>query len=532
MQQLVTAKEMKMCDYNTINHFGIPSLVLMERAALAVAARIDEWKKDNEIYRSCNTLVVCGRGNNGGDGVAIARILSQHGYLVQIALVGDGEKSKELNTQLKSAMAYNIPISSFEEVISSRSQMEWDVIVDAMLGIGCSRNVEGEYAKAIIYMDECKKLKDKSLLLAAVDIPSGINADTGKVCAIAVKADMTVTFNFAKVGHILYPGTEYVGNLFVEDIGITQESFLDEQSRFFFFDEKIEELIPKRISFGNKGTFGKILIIAGCKSVSGACILSCTSALRSGCGMAKIFSTKENVEAIKVLVPEAMYDVYEDTFEKENIEKVYIALKNILSWCDVVVIGPGLSTEDMQHHILTKVLEIFDKDIVIDADAINMIAEDDNLKDLAKNYKNRCGGNLVMTPHIAEFSRIYNATFKENCTNLYIKENILTLPKKIADYYNCIVVCKDARSVVSGSDNQRSYVNISGNSGMSTAGSGDVLCGIIASILARNIGAFQAACIGTYVHGIAGNLAAMEVGEYYMKAGDIIEELKKVLPRE
>lgn len=541
MQYLVTAEEMRSCDRNTIGHFGVPALVLMERAALAVSARIGEWKEIHKITRPMNVLVVCGYGNNGGDGIAIARILYQHGYIVQIALVGDEAKaSEELKIQKNSAAAYHIPMDSFSKVRANKSQMEWDIIVDAILGIGCSRNLEGIYAEAVLYINECKKLRDESMLIAAVDIPSGISTDTGSVCGVAVRADLTVTFNFAKMGELLYPGTDYVGNLYVEDIGITADGFMGMLPRYFFFDERPADLLPKRIGAGNKGTFGKILVIAGNEKGSGACVLCASAALHAGAGMVKVITPKNNLDAIRNNVPEAMYDAYSPQNSPENMEKIRTMIIENLNWATCVVIGPGLGKSEIASYILHIVLSLYRRNVIIDADALNLIAEDPKLEKEAAAYSTSKDRWLIMTPHVAEFAKLYAATVGKKPENhsldmvtpLKVKENILLWPRELAEYFHCAVLCKDARSVAAEAGREQMYVNISGNSGMATAGSGDVLSGILGAFSARNLGGFQTACIGAFIHGIAGNLAGEKLGEYYMTAGDIIRELSNALPRQ
>jgi len=534
MQYLVTAEKMRSCDKNTSEHFGVPSIVLMERAALAVAARISEWKSAMGVSRAFNVLIVCGHGGNGGDGIAIGRILHQHGYRVQIALVNDKDSNPDTVMQKKSARAYGIPMDTFSNVRATKSQMEWDIIVDAVLGIGCAHDIEGEYADAIMYINECKKLKDESTLVVAVDIPSGIDTDTGSVHKLAVKADMTVTFNFAKMGQLLYPGTEYCGQLFVEDVGITVDGFMGELPEYFFFDEGPEDLLPRRVGYGNKGTFGKVLVIAGSDTVSGACLLCTKAAFHTGAGMVKVFTTSSNVEAIKQNVPEAMFDTYENIETRDNIDSIKSILLKDMEWASTIVIGPGIGTGMVSKAILETVLEEFDKFLVADADALNLIAEDDKLMELSKNYTDSEDKQLVMTPHVAEFARLYNAVLLrsgDKPVSVYdVKQNILKWPQVLSEYFNCVVICKDARSVVSGSDKKQMYINISGNSGMATAGSGDVLAGILGALSSRKLGGFQTACIGTFIHGLAGNRASSRVGEYYMTASDIIKELANVLP--
>ncbi len=531
MQYLVTASEMKRCDQNTIDCFGVPSMVLMERAAMAVAVRIDEWKRNYIAARTLNVLVVCGGGNNGGDGVAIARILYHHGYKVQVALICDLEKcSDELKQQLSIAKAYGIPIDIFSKVCVSNSQLEWDIIVDALLGIGISRDLEGDYEKAVSYINDFHNSKKGSCLVISVDIPSGIDADSGRVCKIAVRADKTVTFNYAKLGHILFPGNDYVGRLYVEDVGITVDGFLGTRPNGFFFDETPDVLLSPRRKDGNKGTFGKVLVIAGSDKVSGALVLCCEAVLRAGAGMVKAFTDKNNLNALQYHLPEAMYDTYDSEYFEIDKDKMLENLYKSINWADLIVIGPGLGISDNSSLILKEVLRNCEKDVVLDADALNLISEDKELLKLAMSFKDRIGKNMILTPHIGEFKRLFSASFSNDLETSYIKTHILELTGKIADCFHCIVVCKDARTVVAKCDDEKRYINISGNNGMSTAGSGDVLAGILGAFCANQTDVFRLCCTGVYIHGMAGDRAAQELGEYSMTAGDILRVLPSVLP--
>ena len=394
--------------------------------------------------------------------------------------------------------------------------MEWDIIVDALFGIGLSRNITGSFQKAIEYINSCKEEKKSDLLIAAVDIPSGINADNGQIMGSAVKADITVTFNQVKLGEILYPGCEYVGCLYVEDVGITDESFLGKEPAAFYFDEEIKRLLPERKKDSNKGTNGKVLIIAGSKNVSGACVLAASACLRSGAGMVKVLTATENAEIVKSLLPEALIDVYED------FEPVADKLIKDMEWADAVVIGPGIGIDMKGDELLGIVLGSCKKHLVMDADALNLVSMNREYRKLLAEYA-VAGRKLILTPHLAEFARLYGKSVTD------CKANILTYPKELAKELRCTVVCKDARTVVSDSNEKKIYINVSGNDGMATAGSGDVLSGIIGALVCLENSSFEAACLGTYIHGACGDNAAAKHGKYAMVASDIAAELEDIL---
>lgn len=517
MRYAVTSQEMKTYDRNTSEYYGIPTFTLMERASLKVADAACDWALKRNVTRKQNVLVFAGVGNNGGDGVCAARILKQRGFGVTVCVVGDLTKSSDLLLQqLKILEKYGTTTVTFSKIRDNKSYSDWDIIVDALFGVGLSRPVTGSFMEAVDYMNSCKEERKEDLLILSVDIPSGINTDSGEVCGAAVKADLTVTFNHTKIGHILYPGCEYTGRLLVEDVGITEDSFLGKEPKAFYYDEQIKDLLPQRKKDGNKGTNGKLLIVAGSKDVSGACILCAKAAFTMGCGMVKIFTARENAEAVKALLPEAMLETYESA-DKDNDKLI-----RAMHWSTAAVVGPGIGTGEDAEAFLRILLSDYDKDMVIDADGLNLIAENAELMTLSENYA-REGRKLILTPHLGEFSRLYGAPIKE------CKQNIIEYAKALSKKIHCTVICKDARTIVTDSLEKKIYINKSGNDGMATAGSGDVLAGIVGALFAYRLEAFRTAAIGTYLHGLSGDRAAENKGRYSMTASDIIEGLLQEL---
>ncbi len=517
MKYAVTSQEMKKYDRNTSEVFGVSSEILMERASLHIADCVDDWIKKRICTRKRRVLVFAGVGNNGGDGACAARLLKQRGYLVNLCVVGDLTKCSDLLLkQLKICEKYGVVVDTFSNIRDNKSISEWDIIVDALFGIGLSRNITGTYEDVVRYINKCKEERTSDIFIISADIPSGINADNGCVCGAAVQADVTITFNHVKLGHILYPGCEYVGKLIVKDAGITDESFCGKIPEAFFYDEEVAALLPKRRKDGNKGTNGKVLIIAGSKDISGACVLAAESCLRAGAGMVKVFTAIENAEIVKSLVPEAMIETYKD------FEPVKDKLETVMEWSDAVVIGPGISTDLKGNELVQNVLNKCNRHLVVDADALNIISESEELRRLLSNYAIN-GKKLILTPHLAEFARLMNMSVSE------CKTHILEYPKRLADELRCTVICKDARTVISDSNGKKIYINVSGNDGMATAGSGDVLSGIVGALVCTDVTSFEAACLGAYIHGIAGDNAAQKHGKYAMVASDIAAELENIL---
>ena len=350
MKQIVTCKEMKALDGNMIEGIGIPSCVLMERAALKVAEELERTLADKKQEE--RILCVCGSGNNGGDGVAVARILKLHGYRTSLYLVGNPDhRTVEMQRQLDIAAACQVP------VVNNLETEEYTTIVDAIFGVGLSRPVEGSYRDVIMALNQLNAWK------VAVDIPSGVNGDTGAELGIAFHADLTVTFAFRKAGLCLYPGRKFAGKVIVADVGIYAS---DKVKPYLWQTEKTDiHFLPDKIVDGNKGTFGKILVVAGSPGMCGAAYLSASGAFAVGIGMVKIVTAEENRIPLQTMLPEAMLDCGDD-FAKD------------LDWCDIVVIGPGIGTTYQAAEKVQWFLEAASgaaKPVILDADGLNLLAQ-------------------------------------------------------------------------------------------------------------------------------------------------------------
>lgn len=505
MEYLVTAEEMKRYDKNTSEHFKIPAAVLMERAALfcsrvivqrqkQILEYVQEWKP----AAATRVLIVAGCGNNGGDGFATGRLLMQEGFDVDYCLVGQEEKAGELTAlQIASVKAYGGRISR------NLPEGEYDIIVDALFGVGLSRELTGIYKDAVEYINQ------KNAFVLAVDIPSGIHADTGAVMGVAVNADVTVTFGFRKLGVFLYPGARYAGKLLCASIGITPDSFLGRPPGMFTFTEPVKDLMPARQPDGNKGTFGKAALVAGSEGMAGAAVLSAKGAFAAGCGMVKVVTPASNRIILQETLPEAM---------------VTQEIRDAAEWADVIAAGPGMSTKPEAAQQLCYLIKENRKTLILDADAINILAGDtmllEELCQLQENPDTR--RKLALTPHPGELSRLQGCGVKE------LLENPAGIAAEWAARLWAVVLCKGPRTFAAAPDG-RIFVNGSGNSGMATAGSGDVLTGITAALAAGSGDLFSAVCIAVYLHGLAGDKAAHVKSEYSMKAGDIADMVPALL---
>lgn len=508
MEYVLTSAEMKDSDRTAIDEYGIESLVLMERAALQTAKVIAD-RYGSDVYVG----IMAGSGNNGGDGIAIARILQEDGVRVEINMIGDVSRlTPETKVQLETAKKLNIPIYYGVE------HTLYDVIIDAVLGIGITRDVEGKFRKAIEAMNASKAK------IVAVDIPSGVNADNGSIMGCAVKADITVTFAYRKIGIMLYPGASCAGEVICVPIGIPKAVTDHKRTGVVTFTDVKKDLqLPGRSPSGNKGTFGKVLLIAGSRNMGGACFLSALSAYRTGAGMVRIFTASDNREALLKKLPEAIVDTYADDTDSNITQEELNALTTGIEWADIIAVGPGISMSGKAKTIFEAVLNNCSKPMVIDADALNILAQNEELLKTFEYGRRINDSDIIFTPHLGEFSRLIKYPVAE------IKKDMIACCKTFAKKYDVSLVCKDARTIVA-KRGKLTYLNSSGNDGMATAGSGDVLTGITAGLLAQGLSGFEAAVMGTYIHGLAGDLARNKTSSYYIMAQDIIKSLKDITP--
>ncbi len=504
MDYAVTAQQMKEVDQNTIQNIGIPSMVLMERAALAVAEAAEHMAAERNLGKHARILAVCGTGNNGADGVAAGRILQDRGYQVGLLFAGNPEHdSEEMKAQKRIAGNLGIARSTAAEY----KETPCDIILDAVFGIGLGREIGGEYRKVLELLDSMREQYGAGVI--AVDTPSGIHGTSGEVMGIALKADVTVTFGYAKTGLLLYPGKQYAGKLVVADIGFPEASLLKAG-----WDAKVltpEDLswLPKRRPDGNKGTFGKVLIIAGSRGMSGAACFSALGAYRTGAGLVKILTVPENRQILQTQLPEAIVSCY-DPDEEETMQKI---LEKECAWADVIVAGPGLGQEAYVEYLLETVLSDAYVPIVLDADGLNCVA--------AHPYLTRYfTENIIITPHMGEMSRLTSVSVAD------LKKDPLGEARAYSARYGTVCVLKDAVTVITDKDGA-AWINRSGCSAMAKGGSGDVLTGVIAGLLARGVDGAEAAAFGVYVHGRAGEYAADVLGENSVLATDLADSIFK-----
>ena len=494
MQLWVNAAQMKAADQYTIQKLGVPSLELMEHAAQACVQVLEDEKVD--LSHVC---VVCGSGNNGGDGFAIARILQNNRYSVETFCVGNPEHyTEETQEQMHrlqecgGKITYGLP-----------QEDSYSVVIDAVFGVGLSRKVEGRYRQVIEQMNRMRGTK------FAVDIPSGLSATTGCILGCAFKADYTVTFQLKKIGLELSQGRTMAGRVIVPDIGISTDSICEDQEIVRTAGKDIyRKMLPDRPEDSNKGTYGRLLVIAGSKGMAGAAYLNAHAAYMTGAGLVRVYTSSDNREILQTLLPEAIITTYEE-YNKEE-------LLSLLTWADGVCIGSGLGMSRLSEKILKTVIEYVKVPCLIDADGLNLLAEN-------KNYLNQMAERrFVITPHMKEMSRLTGTPVEE------LKADRIQILKDFISRYRITCVLKDSRTLIA-SEEKGIRMNLTGNSAMAKAGSGDVLAGVISGWMVQGKEAEDAAELGTYIHGLSGDLAKFEKGVYSVMARDLIEYISKAL---
>ncbi len=502
MNIAVTSDQMRKMDQKAIESFGIPGVILMENAGRAIA---DLIRQNFDLYT--HILIFCGKGNNGGDGFVVARYLSNADYPVTIYLAADKSDLKgDALLNYKIVEKLDIPILFIKSVDDLPEIYEDEVIVDGLLGTGISGDVKGLYSDVIDWINE------SGLPVVSVDCPSGLNCDKGSVGSVCIQADFTVTMGEIKQGLLLPPGSQYVGELSVADIGFPAILSSSESYNTYILDrESIASLLPERPQQGHKGDFGKVFLLAGSKGLTGAAALASLASLRSGAGLSVLGIPESLNHILEDKLTEVMTKPLPDTEDGSLSLNAQNEINDFLSWADVLAIGPGLSLHPETSELVRALIPNLKHPTVLDADGINAFQ---GHVDILKS------GSFsgVLTPHPGELSGIINHSIEA------ILENRIDIVRETSQKFGCVLVLKGAPTII-GTPEGNIYINTTGNSGMGTAGSGDVLTGMIAGLLAQGLPVNDAALCGVYVHGLAGDIAAEVVGERSMIASDLIDSL-------
>jgi hydroxyethylthiazole kinase-like uncharacterized protein yjeF len=485
MIEIPNASQIRAWDSFTIANEPVASIELMERACNAFV----NWLI-SRFDRSAQVGIVCGTGNNGGDGLGIARLLAEKKYSVRVFIVDNKNQSDDFKKNFK-RLPGNIIVPQLEDVLNSSA-----ILIDAIFGSGLSRPVENTYADVIRKLNTSKSIK------IAVDVPSGLRLDAPSTGEI-IRADHTVTFQAPKLA-FMFPGSaEFVGDWHVVDIGLLKNFFAKEGlliDKFYVDDSAVRTILRTRKKFSHKGDYGRSLLVAGSLGKMGACVLAARAALRSGTGLLTVHVPRCGYNIIQTSVPEAMasVDAGEDHFSDAGDLKNY----------NVVGIGPGIGITPSTTAGLRKILES-GKPVVVDADALNIISQNRGLLHVLSP-------GSILTPHPGEFERLAGE-WADDFQRLELQRNLATQTK-------CAVILKGAHSSIAAPDGSV-FFNSSGNPGMAKGGSGDVLTGILTGLLSQGYSATDAAIIGVYIHGLAADRAAAKTGQHALLASDIVDFL-------
>ena len=482
--KVLTCENIRRVEENAAS-MGESYLEMMENAGLSV---VEEICKRVSVQGK-NIIVVCGGGNNGGDGYAVARLLENEGGCVKVIALS--EPKTETSVAMKNR--YNGEILSFD----ASYFYEADIIVDAVFGIGFKGEPEG------VYKEVLRAVNSSGAYKVSVDIPSGLIANSGEE-RLCIKADLTVTFIALKSCHLLFPARQYCGETVLRSIGISADAFKN--------TETVGEIIPpsvfeKRKNNTHKGSYGTAALIVGSYGMAGAAILSTKGCLKSGIGIAKAVLPESIYGIVTSAVPEAVCHIYKPEDKSDTV------IENIMS-CDAVLIGCGLSKGDFQRKLLMEIIKRYDKKLIIDADGLNLLS---GSIDCIKDSK----ADIILTPHPKEMARLCNVSAAE------IEADRPEFAKNLAALLGCTVVLKGSVTLVADK-NGKLYFNLTGNPGMATGGSGDVLAGIITAFAAQGMSCTEAAINGVYVHGKAGDKASEKTGEISLLPSDLIECLPEV----
>ncbi len=526
--KVVTAEEMRRIDKKTIEEYGVPGIVLMERAGCAVASRI------KEVLGHKKVIVMSGSGNNGGDGFVVARYLHKEGWDVKVFITSKPEDLKgDALLHYKTAVKFGVPFFPVKELLTHHTSLiaKHSICVDALLGTGLSKHVTGTLSDVISIMNK------SNMPIISVDIPSGISSDNGQIMGVAVKADYTVTFGLPKRGLLLYPGAQYTGKLFIEDIGFPAELLTSDKLNVeILTHHRVSKLLPERQKYSHKGDYGHVLIIAGSKGKTGAAFMSAKACLRSGTGLVTIGVPESLADIFQSRVTEEMTLVLPDRRDGTLSEKASgVVLDFLNKKADVIAIGPGIGVSaDTSKLIRTLILHSMTP-MVIDADGINSLQGEQEI--LSKSNV-----PIILTPHPGEMARLLQRSTppsisppREGRASKGVKSARSELLTKIEqDRINTAIsfskktkttlILKGVPTIIAEPDG-RVYINSTGNPGMATAGTGDVLTGMISGFLSQGLKPLDASIIGVYMHGLAGDFAASEKGVYSLIAMDIIDRL-------
>lgn len=511
--KVVTAEEMREIDRRAIEVIGIPGVVLMENAGRAVADTVKKLLSNVANPRVC---IFAGKGNNGGDGFVVARHLANSEVRVKTFLLGEiGQVQGDAKTNLDILIGMGMEVEELNADMLPTARVAVsmsDLVIDAVFGTGFKGEVEGYVSHVIDTINESGRP------VVAVDVPSGLDSTTGMVSSSCIRATYTVTFGLPKVGLLLYPGAAYAGELVIADIGIPGFLLADESLKLnLSTGDDIRHWIPRREKDSHKGTFGKALVMAGSPNMAGAAVLASTAALKAGAGIVTLGVPLSLHSVMNSKLTEVMTRGLPETESGSISLQAQPLLDGLSRGAAALAVGPGLSTHSETAQLVRNMVMTTSVPTVVDADGISAIAQDPGTLKAAK-------APIVLTPHPGEMARLTGLSIQE------VERDRLNVALRAVSQWGKIVVLKGARTIIADPSGI-AYINPTGNPGMATAGSGDVLTGIITGLLAQGMRPFDAAVLGVYVHGLAGDIASSKLGEMGVTAMDILGNVPDALRR-
>lgn len=510
--KLVTAQEMKELDTQAQAAYAVPGIVLMDNAAQAVADAAHEALEEVDGEK---VLLVCGGGNNGGDGFGAARWLQNYGIKVRVFVVGSaleaisGDAALELTMLQKTGVQVELLTSEDDWLVAELAAAKADVIIDALLGTGFHGELQGDFLRA------CQLINDSGKYVIAVDVPTGVNADNGAAAENAVRADKTVTMALVKTGLLLYPGREYCGDIELADIGLPQQLVEDYPShKYRLTADIVRELLPLRKADAHKGDAGRIVICAGSPGYTGAAALCADAAVKAGAGLVSLYTPLSSRDVLATKLTEVMvHGLLERMPGILGGSAAGDVLKNANA-ADILALGPGLGTSDSTQQAVREILQKVTVPVVIDADALTALVGNTEILTQMQAAK-------VLTPHPGEMARLTGKKISE------INADRVSIAAEYAKEWQAVVVLKGAPTVIACPDGT-TYVNSTGTSALATGGSGDVLTGIIAGLAGQEISLQEAAVCGVYLHGLTAELSGIDIG---LAAGEIAPLLPEARKR-
>lgn len=500
MRVVVTAGEMREIDRWAIEEIGVPGMLLMENAGLGVVAAVEELAACGQERR---VLVFCGRGNNGGDGMVAARHLRNRGFQVEVYLLGEASEVRgDARVNLRILPGFGLEARTLREKRELQRIRRGGIVVDALLGTGISGPVRGFTADVIAWINRAR------MPVVSVDLPSGLNGDDGTFVT-CVHADVTATMAALKRGLLLPPGREMAGDVRVVDIGSPVPAAGEQHLRTRLLEAgDVAAALPDRPASAHKGMFGKVALLAGSPGYTGAATLAAFGCLRAGAGLAMLGVPRELNAVLEGKATEVMTRPLPETEEGTLSGQAEGGIDELAAWADVFAVGPGLSTNGETAELVRRIVGKTRLPVVLDADGLNAFAGRARLLEKGR-------GRRVLTPHCGELARIIGSSIEEICRDR------IEVARTWAARFDSILVLKGSPTVVA-EPGGRLFINPTGNSGMATAGSGDVLTGMIAGLLGQGCSPLDAAICGVYLHGLAGDIAAESLGGRALIAGDLL----------